>query len=185
MNFMNKAFTRETDREDDGDGDEPSPLPPGTRNYMTPGGFARLKAELDTLVASERPQVVDTIAWAAGNGDRSENADYQYGKKRLREIDRRLRYLVKRIESAVVVDPREQQALRQVFFGATVTYAKEDGREHTVTLVGVDEADLSQGKISWLSPVAQALMKAKVDDCVQLKTPAGWEDIEIVAIRYG
>ena len=131
------------------------------------------------------PKVVEVVSWASSNGDRSENADYHYGKKRLREIDRRIRYLTKRLESAVLVDPKQQQALRQVFFGATVTYARADGSEHTVTLVGVDEADLSQGKISWLSPVAQALMKAKVDDSVQLRTPSGVEDIEIVAIRYG
>ena len=183
---MSKAFTKETDEEpDDRDDDAADDLPRHVKNYMTPAGQAALQAELDRLMREERPKVVDVVAWAASNGDRSENADYLYGKKRLREIDRRARYLSKRIKSAVVVDPRQQQGLRQVFFGATVTYARQDGREHTVTLVGVDEADLSARKISWLSPVAQALMKAKVGDEVQLKTPAGWEDIEIVAIRYG
>ncbi len=160
-------------------------LPASAKNYVTPAGQAALQSELRRLRQEERPKIVDIVSWAASNGDRSENADYLYGKKRLREIDRRLRYLTKRFDSAVVVDPKQQQALRQVFFGATVTYARADGSEHTVTLVGVDEADLSKGKISWLSPVAQALMKAKVDDSVQLRTPSGVEEIEIVAIRYG
>jgi transcription elongation factor GreB len=183
---MSKAFTKETDDAPDDRDDDPSDELPGrAKNYVTPAGHAALQAELRQLNHEERPKVVDIVRWAASNGDRSENADYHYGKKRLREIDRRLRYLTKRIESAVVVDPKQQQALRQVFFGATVTYCKADGREHTVTLVGVDEADLSKGKISWLSPVAQALMKARVDDCVPLRTPSGFEDIDIVAIRYG
>jgi transcription elongation factor GreB len=183
---MSKAFTRETDSDaDDRDGDPASALPAHIKNLVTPTGHAALQAELRQLRQEERPKVVDVVSWAASNGDRSENADYHYGKKRLREIDRRIRYLTKRLESAVLVDPKQQQALRQVFFGATVTYAKADGGEHTVTLVGVDEADLSKGKISWLSPVAQALLKARVDDSVQLRTPSGVEDIEIVAIRYG
>jgi transcription elongation factor GreB len=183
---MSKAFTRETDSdEDDRDGDPASALPANIKNYVTPAGHAALQAELRQLRQEERPKVVEVVTWAASNGDRSENADYHYGKKRLREIDRRIRYLTKRLESAVPVDPKQQQALRQVFFGATVTYAKQDGGEHTVTLVGVDEADLSKGKISWLSPVAQALLKARVDDSVQLRTPSGVEEIEIVAIRYG
>jgi transcription elongation factor GreB len=181
---MSKAFTRETDSDaDDRDGDQASAPP--AKNFVTPAGHAALQSELRQLRQEERPKVVDVVSWAASNGDRSENADYHYGKKRLREIDRRIRYLTKRLESAVLVDPKQQQALRQVFFGATVTYAKADGAEHTVTLVGVDEADLSQGKISWLSPVAQALLKARVDDSVQLRTPSGVEQIEIVAIRYG
>jgi transcription elongation factor GreB len=183
---MSKAFTRETDSdEDDRDGDQASALPAHIKNYVTPAGHAALQAELRQLRQEERPKVVDVVSWAASNGDRSENADYHYGKKRLREIDRRIRYLTKRLESAVLVDPQQQQALRQVFFGATVTYVGVDGGEHTVTLVGVDEADLSKGKISWLSPVAQALLKARVDDSVQLRTPSGVEEIEIVAIRYG
>src|ERR1700676_4889719 len=183
---MSKAFTRETDSDpDDRDDDPADALPAHTKNYVTPAGHAALQAELRRLRHEERPKVVDIVSWAASNGDRSENADYHYGKKRLREIDRRTRYLTKRLESAVLVDPTQQQALHQVFFGATVTYAKSDGSEHTVTLVGVDEADLSKSKISRLSPVAQAWLKAKVDDSVQLPTPSGVEEIEIVAIRYG
>ena len=152
------------------------------KNYVTPAGLAALRDELRRLLHEERPKVVEIVSWAAANGDRSENADYLYGKRRLREIDRRVRFLTKRLDSAVVVD---QQRLTQVFFGATVTYAKQDGSEHTVTLVGVDEADLAKGKISWRSPIAQGLMKAKVDDAVQVRTPAGIEEIEVVAIRYG
>jgi transcription elongation factor GreB len=184
---MSKAFIRESDSDsdpDDRDDDGGDALPARAKNYVTPTGHAALQAELRRLLQEERPKVVDVVSWAASNGDRSENADYHYGKKRLREIDRRARYLTRRLDSAVLVDPKQQQALRQVFFGATVTYARADGSQHTVTLVGVDEADLSQGKISWRSPVAQALMKAKVDDTVQLRTPSGVEDIEIVAIRY-
>jgi transcription elongation factor GreB len=183
---MSKAFTRETDADaDDRDGDQPSALPAHIKNFVTPAGHAALQAELRQLRQEERPKVVDVVSWAASNGDRSENADYHYGKKRLHEIDRRIRYLTQRLESAVLVDPKQQQALRQVFFGATVTYARADGGEHTVTLVGADEADLSKGKVSWLSPVAQALLKARVDDSVQLRTPSGVEEIEVVAIRYG
>jgi transcription elongation factor GreB len=183
---MSKARTRKADPdEDDHDGDPARALPAHIKNYVTPAGHAALHAELRQLRQEERPKTVDIVSWAASNGDRSENADYLYGKKRLREIDRRIRYLTKRLESAVLVDPKQQHALRQVFFGATVTYARADGGEHTVTLVGVDEADLSNGKISWLSPVAQALLKARVDDSVQLRTPSGVEEIEIVAIRYG
>jgi transcription elongation factor GreB len=150
---MSKAFTRESDTDaDDRDDDQADALPADLKNYVTPAGHAALQAELRRLRQDERPKVVEVVSWAASNGDRSENADYQYGKKRLREIDRRVRYLTKRLDSAVVVDPRQQQGLEQVFFGATVTYAKADGGEHTVTLVGVDEADFSQRKISW--PVA-------------------------------
>jgi len=182
---MSKAFTRESDAgADDHDDDQADALPAHLKNYVTPAGHAALQAELRRLLQDERPKVVEVVSWAASNGDRSENADYQYGKKRLREIDRRVRYLTKRLDSAVVVDPRQQQGLEQVFFGATVIYAKADGGEHTVTLVGVDEADFSQRKISWLSPVAQALMKARVDDIVPLRTPTGIEEIEIVAILY-
>ena len=152
--------------------------------FITPEGFARIRAEYEQLFGTERPNLVETISWAAGNGDRSENGDYLYGKKRLREIDRRVRYLTKRLESAEVVDPAKQQQLRQVFFGATVTYARDDGSEHTVTLVGLDEADAAQGKISWQAPLAKALIKAKVGDTVTLRTPAGQEQIEVLAIRY-
>lgn len=180
--LMSKAFTKETDREEELE--EPQPLPQGVKNYMTPHGFATLQEELRQLMRVERPKIVEVVAWAAGNGDRSENGDYIYGKKRLREIDRRVRYLSKRLESAEVVDPEKQQGLKQVFFGATVTYAKEDDSEHTVKLVGMDEADMEQQKISWISPVAKALLKSKVGDTVELRTPAGREMLEILAIRY-
>ena len=182
---MSKAFTKETDS-DNGDDEleEPNPLPEGTKNYMTPFGFQTLQDELRQLMRVERPKIVEVVSWAAGNGDRSENGDYIYGKKRLREIDRRVRYLSKRLESAEVVDPERQQGLEQVFFGATVTYARDDDSEVTVQLVGVDEADITHGKISWISPVARALLKAREGDVVELKTPAGPESIEVVAIRY-
>ena len=151
---------------------------------MTPTGFAALQDELNRLWRDERPRVVEIVTWAAGNGDRSENGDYLYGKKRLREIDRRLRYLTKRLESAEVVDPKKQQKLEKVFFGATVTYAREDGTELTVTLVGPDEADVSKGKISWLSPVARALMKAQAGDMVEMKTGTGAETFEVLSVCY-
>jgi transcription elongation factor GreB len=153
--------------------------------FITSEGLARIRAEYDELFGVERPKMVEVVSWAASLGDRSENADYLYGKRRLREIDRRVRHLTKRLDSAVVVDPKQQQRLAQVFFGATVTYAKADGSEHTVTLVGVDEADFQSGKISWRSPIARALMKAKVNDAVRVRTPAGNEEIEVVSIRYG
>lgn len=182
---MSKAFTRESD----GNSEDEEPvaqesLPAGMKNYMTPSGFATLQAELKQLMREERPKVVEVVAWAAGNGDRSENGDYIYGKKRLREIDRRIRYLTKRLESAEVVDPERQQGLEQVFFGATVTYVREDGAEQTVKLVGVDEANIEAGKISWVSPVAKALMKAREGDVVTLHSPAGKEQLEIVEILY-
>jgi transcription elongation factor GreB len=180
---MSKAFTRETDDEDD-DLQEPEAPPPNVKNYMTPRGFALLQEELRQLLRVERPKVVEVVAWAAGNGDRSENGDYIYGKKRLREIDRRVRYLSKRLESAEVVDPARQQKLTQVFFGATVTYAREDDSEHTVTLVGPDEANPAEGRISWLSPVARTLMKAREGDTVELRSPAGTEMLEVLEIRY-
>lgn len=182
---MSKAFTKEGDGEQDDDlPEEADTLPAGMKNYMTPGGFAALQAELEHLLRRERPAIVEIVSWAAGNGDRSENGDYIYNKKRLREIDRRARYLTKRLESAEVVDPRRQQGLEQVFFGATVAYVYEDGREQTVTLVGVDEADLSCGKINWVSPVARALMKGRAGDAVEVRTGAGTEIIEILSISY-
>lgn len=181
---MSKAFTKETDTADDTPDEAEAALPAGVKNYTTPTGFAALQAELRQLLREERPKIVDIVAWAAGNGDRSENGDYLYGKKRLREIDRRVRYLTKRLESAEVVDPAKQQQLRQVFFGATVTYARDDGSEHTVTLVGLDEADAAQDKISWQAPLAKALLKAKAGDTVTLRTPAGQEQIEVLSIRY-
>lgn len=179
---MSKAFTREND-----DADEPEaqlPAKSAYKNYMTPSGFNALKSELLHLRHDERPKVVEIVAWAAGNGDRSENGDYIYGKKRLREIDRRIRYITRQLESAEVVDPSRQQGLKKVFFGATVTYVREDENKVTVTIVGVDEADLSNGRISWISPVAKALMKAEIGDMVELKTPAGIETIEVEMISY-
>lgn len=180
---MSKAFTKEGDGEETPP-DEADALPAGQPNYMTPAGFAALQSELRQLSRVERPKIVEIVSWAAGNGDRSENGDYIYGKKRLREIDRRMRYLTKRLESATVVDQQQQRNRGQVFFGATVTYARDDDSEHTVTIVGVDEADAAQGKISWLAPVARALLKARVGDSVTLRTPAGVEMLEICAIRY-
>jgi transcription elongation factor GreB len=179
---MSKAFTKETDDEEELD-DTPA-LPKNVKNYMTPYGFSSMQEELRKLLREERPKVVEVVSWAAGNGDRSENGDYTYGKKRLREIDKRARYLTKRLESAEVVDPKQQKNREQVFFGATVAYAREDGTEHMVTLVGVDEADLKQGKISWLSPLAQAMLKARVDEAVKMQSPGGVEEIEILKITY-
>src|SRR5215470_7944632 len=185
---MNKAFTRELDASDDEDDVESlSPLPVGARNYMTPGGFARMKAELDQLVQKERPELVATVAWAAGNGDRSENGDYIYGKKRLREIDRRIRFLVRRLDNAEVVDPlsrRDDENADQVFFGATVIVASPGGEKRTVSIVGVDEIDTSRGYISWASPMARALIKAREGDTVTVTTPRGVEQLDIVEVRY-
>ena len=184
---MSKAFTREQDSALDDDVDAALPLPPGGRNYMTPGGFARLKAELARLVESERPEVVAAVAWAASNGDRSENADYIYGKKRLREIDRRIRFLVSRLDRAEVVDPlarREADNADQVYFGATVTVCDSRGGERTLSIVGVDEIDTARGYISWMSPLARALIKAREGDTVTVRSPGGVELLEIVAVRY-
>ncbi|QJE73052.1 transcription elongation factor GreB [Aerophototrophica crusticola] len=168
----------------DEDEDDLPPLPKGTKNYITPAGFEKLQAELRSLLRVERPKVVEIVSWAAGNGDRSENGDYLYGKKRLREIDRRIRFLTKRLEASEVVDPSRQPNKTRAFFGATVTYAREDGAERTVTIVGIDEADTDQGKVSWISPIARALLKAEEGDLVKLHTPAGVEEIEVVEIRY-
>jgi len=185
---MSKAFTRESEGDDDRDDDvEESPLPAGSRNYMTPGGFARLKGELDDLVARERPALVATVAWAASNGDRSENADYQYGKKRLREIDRRIRFLIRRLDVAEVVDPsapRDDDAGDRVFFGATVTVQSEDGAKRTLAIVGIDETDTERGYISWISPVARALLRAREGDVVAVRTPMGVEELEVVEVAY-
>jgi transcription elongation factor GreB len=169
---------------DDEAADDAPALPAGGKNYMTPAGFQRLEAELRQLSRVERPQVVEVVAWAAGNGDRSENGDYIYGKRRLREIDRRIRFLRKRLEIAEVVDPARQTARDRVFFGATVTYTDEAGAETTVRIVGIDEADLARGQVSWVSPIARALLKAREGDSVQLRTPAGPATIEVVAISY-
>ena len=181
---MSKAFTKETDSADD-EGADPDPLPVHLKNYVTPTGLAALQEEFGKLLRGERPKVVETVSWAAGNGDRSENGDYIYGKRRLREIDRRLRYLTKRLESAEVVHPEKQKNRDQVFFGASVEYARKDNTQQTVTIVGVDEAERANGKISWLSPVARALMKARVGDVIELRTPSGLETLEVLSIVYG
>ncbi len=185
---MSKAFTSEEPTEsDDGDMPDPSPLPAGARNYMTPGGFARLRRELDVLLSKERPELVATVSWAAGNGDRSENGDYIYGKKRLREIDRRIRFLVRRLDNAEVVDPampRDDDAASRVYFGATVTVADARGGERTVSIVGIDEIDTERGYISWISPMARALLKAREGDTVTVRTPAGVDELDVVDVRY-
>ena len=180
---MSKAFTRETDQDDDEDIGLPA-LPAGTRNYITPAGYARLRAELLDLIDNERPKVVEVVHWAASNGDRSENGDYLYGKKRLREIDRRIRFLTKRLEIAEVANPSVHHGHDQVFFGATVTYAEGDGTERTVTIMGIDEADALQGQVSWVSPIARTLLKSRVGDELKLLTPAGVIDIEVLDVQY-
>ena len=187
---MNKAFTNEdaaADAVDDDEADTAPALPHGTRNYMTPGGYARLSAELDALNRVERPQLVATVSWAAGNGDRSENGDYIYGKKRLREIDRRIRFLVKRLDVAEVVDPAargDDDNADQVFFGSTVTVRNAEGETRTVSIVGIDEIDTARGYISWISPMARALLKAREGDVVMLHTPVGIDELEVVSVRY-
>ena len=181
---MSKAFVKETEDEADLGNAAPA-IPAGVKNYMTPRGHRFLQDELHQLLRVERPKVVDTVAWAAGNGDRSENGDYIYGKRRLREIDRRVRFLTKRLENAEIVDPTRQKNRDQVFFGATVTYASERGAETTITIVGIDEADFARGQVSWISPIARALIKAREGDTVELRAPAGVEQIEVLAIRYG
>ena len=183
---MSKAFTREDDApEEDFEGDEEAnPIPAGSKNYMTPAGWRRMRDELSWLVKTERPNVTSVVSWAAKLGDRSENADYQYGKKRLREIDRRIRYLTRRLEAAEVVDPSTREETDQVFFGATVTYSNEEGDEQTVRIVGIDEMDPAKHYVSWISPVARALIKAREGDTVQLHTPAGNHAIEILEVRY-
>jgi transcription elongation factor GreB len=185
---VNKAFVRESEGDHEGDGDDElpglPPLPAGARNYITPQGYARLRGELMTLLDVERPKVVETVSWAAKNGDRSENGDYLYGKKRLREIDRRIRFLTRRLDIAEVADPSAHHGSDQVFFGATVTYATAAGDERTVTIKGIDEADSLAGEVSWISPIARALLKAHEGDEVQVVTPGGVERIEVVAVRY-
>ncbi len=181
---MSKAFTKESDDADEDELEPAQRLPIGTKNYMTPVGYARLKAELEHLLKVERPKVVEVVHWAASNGDRSENGDYIYGKKRLREIDRRIRFLTKRLDNSLVVDPLLREATDQVFFGATVTIADEQGQEQTYTIVGVDETDISRGHISWISPLARALIKAREGDTVRFQSPMGQREIEIVEVRY-
>ena len=183
---MSKAFTRENDEADDLDdaGSAGDAVPSVPRNYMSPAGYARLRAELMTLIDDERPKVVETVSWAAKNGDRSENGDYLYGKKRLREIDRRMRFLTKRLEVAQVVDASVHHGSEQVFFGATVTYVNEAGEETTVTILGIDEVDPLQHQVSWISPVAKAVLGARVGDEVKLQVPGGVQFLEILAVDY-
>ena len=183
---MSKAFTRESDSASDDDEDDIAAptLPSGTKNYLTPSGYARLRAELLTLLDDERPKIVEVVSWAAKNGDRSENGDYLYGKKRLREIDRRIRFLTKRLDIAEVADPALHHGGDQVFFGATVTYMNQRDETRTVTIKGVDEVDNLGGEISWISPIARALLKARIGDEVQLMTPGGLEQIEVIDVRY-
>ncbi|HSV48228.1 MAG TPA: transcription elongation factor GreB [Ramlibacter sp.] len=182
---MSKAFTRESAAPDDEDEEgAPAALPAGTRNYITPAGYARLRAELLQLIDDERPKVVEVVHWAAGNGDRSENGDYLYGKKRLREIDRRIRFLTRRLEIAEVADASLHHGHDQIFFGATVRYADQAGQEREITILGIDEADSAQGQVSWISPIARALLKAREGDSVRLQTPAGLQEIEVLEVRY-
>ena len=182
---MSKAFTKETDADDDADEALGAvALPAGGKNYITPAGHQRLRTELLHLLDVERPRVVEVVHWAASNGDRSENGDYLYGKKRLREIDRRIRFLTRRLDIAVVVDASLQHGSEQVFFGARVRYARADGSEATVQILGIDEAEPSLGQISWVAPVAQALLKARVGDEVRVHTPAGWELLEVLEVSY-
>jgi transcription elongation factor GreB len=181
---MSKAFTKETDDTNDDAPDAAPVLPVGVKNYITPQGLAHMQEELRQLARIERPKVVETVAWAAGNGDRSENGDYIYGKQRLREIDRRIRFLTKRLEIAQVVDPAQQKIRDQVFFGASVRYVGAKGTEKSITIVGVDEADSDTGQVSWVSPIARALLKAREGDTVELATPNGPEPIEVIAITY-
>lgn len=182
---MSKAFTKESDGDDEDDlPDDVGGLPAGAKNYMTPQGFARMREELMTLMRKERPEVVQVVSWAAANGDRSENGDYLYGKKRLREIDRRIRFLSKRLERSEVVDPARRPKTDQVFFGATVAYANSRNEERTVKIVGVDEVDPAKGHVSWISPIARAVLRAHEGDVVKMRTPAGEEEIEILKVVY-
>jgi transcription elongation factor GreB len=181
---VNKAFVKESDADEDDDIGGLPPIPPGAKNYITPQGYQRIREELLQLIDVERPEVVRVVHWAASNGDRSENGDYIYGKRRLREIDRRIRFLTKRLDLAEVVDPSVHHGSDQVFFGATVTYVNAAGEEQTIRIVGIDELDPLHGKISWVSPVARALTKAKEGDVITLRTPAGDDELEILRVTY-
>ncbi|MEY4296104.1 MAG: hypothetical protein RLY82_1792 [Pseudomonadota bacterium] len=180
---MSKAFEKESESEDDDDFGLPN-LPTGGKNYITPAGYARIRAELLDLIDNERPKVVDVVHWAASNGDRSENGDYIYGKRRLREIDRRIRFLTKRLEIAEISDPSVHFGGDQVFFGATVTYEEESGLQRTVTILGIDEADNLKQQVSWVSPIARTLLRAQVGDVVRLSSPSGVQNIEIIRVDY-
>ncbi|GAA0747693.1 transcription elongation factor GreB [Ideonella azotifigens] len=182
---MNKAFTKEPEGDDDDDdGGGLPPLPAGGKNYMTPAGHTALRTELLQLIDEERPKIVEIVHWAASNGDRSENGDYIYGKKRLREIDRRIRFLTKRLDIAEVADPSAHHGSDQIFFGATVTYANSKGEERTITIKGIDEVDHLAGEVSWISPIARALVKAREGDEVTLMTPGGAETLEVLEVKY-
>jgi transcription elongation factor GreB len=180
---MSKAFTRESDQDPDDSLPVAAPVPSG-KNYITRAGYECLRAELFNLIDEERPKMVEIVHWAASNGDRSENGDYLYGKKRLREIDRRIRFLTQRLEMAEVVDASVHHGGDQVFFGATVTYADESGQQTTVTILGIDEVQSARGEISWVSPVARALTKARVGDVVRLAVPGGTQELEVLAVQY-
>jgi transcription elongation factor GreB len=183
---MSKAFTKENDSGDDLGDDEITlpPLPPGGKNYITPKGYQVLRDELFVLIDDERPRVVEAVHWAASNGDRSENGDYIYGKKRLREIDRRIRFLTQRLEIAEISNPSVHHGSEQVFFGATVTYADESGLQRSVTIMGIDEADSLHGQISWVAPVSRALLKSRRGDTVNLVTPHGVQELEVIDVQY-
>ena len=180
---MSKAFTKETEADDDEAPALPA-LPAGSKNYITPQGYARMRSELFELIDNERPKVVEVVHWAASNGDRSENGDYLYGKKRLREIDRRIRFLTQRLELAVISDPSLHFGGDQIFFGATATYADALGHERSVTILGIDEADSAQSQVSWVSPIARTLLKGRVGDVLKLQTPQGVEEIEVMSVIY-
>ena len=181
---MSKAFVKDEVAAEEDEEESGAPLPIGGKNYMTPAGHARLQAEFIHLVKKERPEVVGVVSWAAGNGDRSENGDYIYGKKRLREIDRRLRFLTKRLDNAEVVDPSARENTDTVYFGATVTVLDQNGDEFTYSIVGLDETDPGRGRISWVSPLARALIKARLGDSVRFQSPGGLRELEIVDIEY-
>jgi transcription elongation factor GreB len=180
---MNKAFTKESDDADDDELQLPS-LPAGAKNYITPQGYARIRHEMIDLIDNERPKIVDIVHWAASNGDRSENGDYIYGKKRLREIDRRIYFLTKRVEKMEVIDPAVHYGSAQIFFGATVTYVEETGQKRTVTILGIDEAESSLGQVTWVSPIARTLLRARTGDVLQLLTPVGVVEIEVLEVQY-
>ncbi|MSQ57910.1 MAG: transcription elongation factor GreB [Limnohabitans sp.] len=180
---MNKAFVRESDGDDEDEGALPS-LPIGSKNYITPQGYAALRAELFELMDVDRPKIVEIVHWAASNGDRSENGDYIYGKKRLREIDKRIRFVTKRLDIAEVTDPTVHHGKDQIFFGSTVTYVDEKNVERTITILGIDEADSLKGQVSWVSPIARALIKSSVGDVVKLQTPAGIQEVEVLKVTY-
>jgi transcription elongation factor GreB len=185
MEGMNKAFVKESEEgEDDGDAPGLPALPPGARNYITPQGYRRLRAELMSLLDVERPKIVEIVSWAASNGDRSENGDYLYGKKRLREIDRRIRFLTQRLDIAEVADPSVHHGSEQIFFGATVTFCNAKGVQRRITIKGIDEADSLRGEVSWVAPIARALLKARTGDEISLSTPGGVETIEVLAVEY-